>query len=118
MTVRQFQNLPPSGRFSSLSDVERYTRLLQDGLLKARRGKLECVVEFTLTPNTTTTVLYDERLSPQSVVSLDPKTANAATEKAAGTVYCLAANRLNSQWTFTHANNAQADRLFQLSIVG
>jgi hypothetical protein len=118
VTIRQFQHLPPPGWFSSFSDVTTYARALWDALFKVRRGKLECVVELTLTANAASTVLTDERLSPQSVVSFDPKTANAAAEKAAGTLYCLTANRLNAQWTLTHANNAQADREFQISIIG
>lgn len=118
MTIRQFQNLPQPGVFSSLADVARYTRQLWDSLYKVRRGKLECVVEFTLTANVATTVLTDERLSPQTVVLLDPKTANAAAELAAGTVYCLTANRDAGTWTFTHANNAQTDRLFQACLIG
>ena len=118
MTIRQFQHLPQPGAFKTIEDVERYTRLLWDALLKLRRGKLECVVEFTLAAGAATTVLTDERLSPQSVVLLDPKTANAAAEKAAGTVYCLTANRGVGTWTFTHANNAQTDREFQVALIG
>ena len=119
MIIRPFQKLPPStASFQSFRDVELYVRQLWDALYKARRGKLECVTELTLTAGAATTVLTDERLTIQSFVSLDPKTANAATELANGTVYCLTANRGTGTWTFTHANNAQVDRSYQVCIIG
>lgn len=118
MTVRQLQNLPQPGSFSRFSDVTIYMQRVWAAIYKIRRGKLECVVEFTLTANVATTILRDERLSAQSVVHLDPKTANAAAELGNGTAYCLTVNRGVGVWTFTHVNNAQADRLFQLSILG
>ena len=58
------------------------------------------------------------RLSPQSVVTFDPKTANAATELYGATMYVLTANRGNAAWTITHANNANADKTFAYSIIG
>ena len=119
MTVRPFQILPaPNQSFSNLQDVAIYVRKLWDALYKARRGKLECVTELTLTAGTGTTALVDERLTIQSCVHLDPKTANAAAELGNGTVYCLTANRGTGTWTFTHANNAQVDRSYQVCIIG
>jgi hypothetical protein len=79
---------------------------------------MEVVSEFTLTANAATSVLSWKGLSPQSVVVFDPKTANAAAELAAGTMYTLTANRGNDSWTVTHANNAQADRTFQVAVIG
>lgn len=118
MTIRPFQNLPQPGVFSTLADVARYTRVLWDGLYKARRGKLECVVEVTLTANAATTVLKDERISGQTFIGFDPRTANAAAELAAGTLYILDANRIDGQVTITHANNAQNDRRYYICFLG
>ena len=118
MTVRQLQNLAQPGIFSDFGSISIYLQRVWAAIYKMRRGKLECVVEFKLTANVATTTLRDERLSDQSVLHLDPKTANAAAELGNGTVYCLAANRTAGVWTFTHANNAQADRIFQISIIG
>jgi hypothetical protein len=117
LTVHPFQHLPEPGQFSTLNDVVLYVRRLRDALLKARRGKLECVLEFTLATSGTTTVLKDERLSPQSVVVLDPKTAAAATELAAGTVYALTASRGVGEWTFNHSATAST-RDYQVAIIG
>lgn len=89
-----------------------------DALFRLRQGKIECIAELTLTANAASTVFSDLRLSNQSVVTFDPKTANAATELHGGTMYVLTTNRGNSSWTITHSNNAQTDREFQVSIIG
>ena len=87
-------------------------------MAQVRRGKMDAITELTLTANAATSTLAWKGLSPQSVVIFDPKTANAAAELAAGTMYVLTANRGNDSWTVTHANNAQADRSFQVCILG
>ena len=118
MTIRAFLHLPPPGSFTSFSDVAIYARRLWDALHSLRLGKIECTGEITLRINQATTVLNRIGLSPQTVVTFDPKTANAATELYGATMYVLTANRLNYAWTITHANNAQADRTFQYSAIG
>jgi hypothetical protein len=89
-----------------------------EAVQQMRRGKMDIVTELTLTENAATSTLTWKGLSPQSVVVFDPKTANAAAELAAGTMYVLTANRGNDAWTVTHANNAQTDRTFQVAIIG
>lgn len=81
-------------------------------------GKLNAITELTLTANAATTVLTDARLTSGSYISFDPMTANASTEKAAGTIYVLEANRRSGAFTVTHANNAQTDRKFKILIIG
>lgn len=95
-----------------------YLRRIWESLKPLRAGKTQNVTTLTLTANTTTTVLNFYGLSPQSVVVLDPKTANAAAAIGAGAVYALTADRGNDVWTFTHANNAQTDRTFQIAVIG
>jgi hypothetical protein len=118
MTVRPFLHLPPPSPTGSAQDHSIYIRRLWDALQPLRKGKTENVTELTLTANAATTVLNYRGLSPQSVVIFDPKTANAAAELAAGTMYVLTANRTNDAWTITHANNAQTDRDFQIAVIG
>jgi hypothetical protein len=110
MTVRSFLHLPPP--------VAPELRRLYEVIQQLRRGKMDIVREFTLTANVATSTLAWKGLSPQSVVVFDPKTANAAAELAAGTMYVLTANRGADSWTVTHANNAQTDRTFQVAIIG
>lgn len=83
-----------------------------------RRGKTENVGEVTLTANAATTVLSDRRISPQSVIVWHPRTANAAAELAAGTMYVTDANMGSGTATITHANNAQTDRQFRYAVIG
>jgi hypothetical protein len=110
MAVRPFLHLPPPPR-----DPD--GRRLWEVVAQVRRGKIDAVSTFTLTANAASSVLNFKGLSPQSVVIFDPKTANAATELYGGTMYALTANRGNDQWTVTHANNAQADRTFQVLVM-
>jgi hypothetical protein len=118
MTVRPYKHSAPPRTVSSFSDVNAYLRDMFDTVFRLRQGKMDCIAELTLTANSATTVLNDVRLSVQSVVTFDPKTLNAATEIHGGTMYVLTANRASKVWTITHANNAQADRSFQVSIIG
>lgn len=118
MTIHPFLHLKPPETVSSFAGVNAAIRRTWDAMAPLRRGKLECVGTFTLTANVATTVLNHRGLSPQSVVILDPKTANASTELAAGTIYALAANRGNDAWTYTHSNAASADRTYQYAVIG
>ena len=118
MAVRPFLDLPPPAPTLTPEQSASYMRRLWESLKPLRAGKTQNVTTLTLTANTTTTVLNWYGLSPQSVVVFDPKTANAAAELAAGTMYVLTANRGNNAFTVTHANNAQVDRTFQVAIVG
>jgi hypothetical protein len=118
MTVREFLHLPPPAPSLNPQQMSSYMRRIWETLQPLRKGKTENVTELTLTANVATTVLNYRGLSPQSVVIFDPKTANAAAELAAGTMYVLTANRANDQWTITHANNAQVDRSYQVAVIG
>lgn len=118
MVVRPFYHPEPPREITSFSTATLVMRRLYDMLQQFRKGKIECVVELTLTASVASTVLSDIRLSPQSVIHFDPKTANAAAEIANGTLYVTTANRTNGVFTITHANNAQADRHYQVSIIG
>ena len=118
MTVNPFLHLPPPPRFDSFDSVSIYFRRVLESLDSLRKGKIECVTELTLTINSATTTFTDSRLSIQSAVFFDPKTANAAAELYGGTMYVLTANRGSGVWTITNANNANADRSFQVAIIG
>lgn len=118
MAINPFLHLPPPTRFDSFDAVAIFIRRMLDALGLMRKGKLECVTELTLTINSATTTFTDSRLSVQSAVFFDPKTANAAAEIHGGTMYVLTANRGTGVWTITNANNANADRSFQVLIIG
>lgn len=84
----------------------------------AMQGRLNAVVEVTLTAGAASTVWSDPRLTSTAAVLFDPMTANAAAELAAGALYVTSANRLNQQWTLTHANAGTTDRTFRALIIG
>jgi DNA-binding beta-propeller fold protein YncE len=87
-------------------------------LQQLRNGKMEIVGELTLTAGAASTAVTDIRVSPQSVIVWHPRTANAAAELAAGTMYVTDANMGNGTFTVTHANNAQVDRTFRFAVLG
>ena len=118
MAIQPFLHLPTPPRFDSFDAVAIYMRRMLEALNAVRKGKIECVTELTLTANSATTTFTDSRLSVQSAVFFDPKTANAAAEIYGGTMYVLTANRGTGVWTITNANNANADRTFQVIIIG
>lgn len=111
MTIRPFLHFPPP---PLNPELRRQYEVLQ----QMRSGKLECVGELTLTAGAASTVITDIRISPQSVIVWHPRTANAAAEMAAGTMYITDANMGSGTATVTHANNAQVDRTFRLAIIG
>lgn len=118
MAVYPFLHLPSPTQFGKVEEIAPYLRRMWESLQALRKGKIECVTELTLRASNTTTVLTDIRLSPQSVVVFDPKTANAAAELYGGTMYVLTANRGDGSWTVTHASAASTDRSFQVAIIG
>ncbi len=120
INIRDFQHLEPPGidGFPDLSAVARYIRRMYDALKLVRKGKIECVTQVTLSAGVASTVLQDSRISNQTVLVFDPLTANAAAEKANGTLYVTEANRTTGQVTITHANNAQVDREFLVALIG
>ena len=98
------------------SSVRQFARRIADVLASAMQGRTNNTTEMTLTANAATTTLTDARLTVQSVVTTVPLTANAAAEKGNGTLYISARN--NGSVTFAHANNAQTDRTYAVSIHG
>lgn len=74
--------------------------------------------EVTLTENATTTTVKNSRINANTFIDFMPLTANAASEKAAGTMYITSANIKSGEFTITHANNAQTDRTFRYLHVG
>ena len=70
----------------------------------------------TLTANTATTVVTEAKVADYSTIILTPRTANAAAEQGAGTIY-VSAKAIGS-FTLTHASNAQTDRTFDYTWSG
>jgi hypothetical protein len=99
---------PPAGN--------RWLQHVRDVVNNIMRGKINALVDITLTANSGTTSLASPLLSGSSGVYWTPLTANAAAEVGAGTIYISAQG--NQTATLTHANNAQTDRTFRILIIG
>jgi hypothetical protein len=111
MTIRSFLHFPPPPN-------DPFSRRMYEVLQQLRSGKMEVVGELTLTASAATTAVTDIRVSPQSVIVWHPRTANAAAELAAGTMYITDANMGSGTFTVTHANNAQTDRHYRYACIG
>jgi hypothetical protein len=72
------------------------------------KGRANNAGSLTLTANTTTTTVSDNRFNSDMVPLLMPTSANAAA--ALSTTYVSA--RVNGSFTLTHANAATLDRTF------
>lgn len=103
-----FPRLPPS-----LRKDEQNLRLIAQAVNSVVDGKMNCTGEVTLTASTTTTAVTNNLCNANSVILLQPITANAAA--AIGTTYIVAAT---GSFTVTHANNAQTDRNFKYVLIG
>jgi len=87
---------------------------IADALNRALLGKLNNTGLVTLTANSTTTTLTDSRIGKDSVILLQPTTANAAA--AITNVYFGTPG--DQTVTINHANNAQTDRTFKYIVIG
>lgn len=87
---------------------------LADAINNILRGKTNNVSTFTLTDNSATSVLTDIRIGLNSMIMLQPTTANAAAELA--TLYFDTPN--DGSITVNHANNSQTDRTYLYAIIG
>ena len=118
ITIQPLKGPPEPVNITTFSTLTPFFREFRGVVMSIWTGKLQCTVVLTLTANAATTTLTDSRISRQSSFSFDPITANAATEKAAGTLYALEANRGTGSVTITHANSAQTDRTYIVKIIG
>ena len=84
---------------------------------KLLQGKMNAVIPVTLTANSTTTVVTDARISGSSSVYLQPLTADAAAAQG-GSPWVLVTSQLAGTLTLTHANDANADKTFNMLVIG
>lgn len=97
----------------SWHDVADHIVRLADAINNILRGKLNNAGSLTLTANSATTTLTDIRIGADSVILLQPTTANAAT--ALANVYFSSPGI--GTITVNHASNAQTDRTFRYAVL-
>lgn len=87
---------------------------LADAINNILKGKINAGGELTLTANSATTTLTDIRIGADSVILLQPTTANGAA--ALANVYFGTPG--SGTVTINHSNNAQTDRSFRYAVIG
>ena len=97
-------------------DINDFLRKVVLAVNNILRGKTNNTGSVTLTASSATTTLTDIRIGINSVILLQPTTANASAEIGAGTIYF--ADPGNGSVVINHANNAQTDRTFKFAIIG
>ncbi len=79
-------------------------------------GKHNATAAVTMTANSATTTLIDERIGAYTVIQFTPQSANAASGVTA--LWQTFPNTTKKQATLNHANNAQTDRTYGYSLHG
>ena len=97
-------------------DIRRLAREIATRFNALLQAKMNMAVEFTPVAATTSTVITDTRITPNSILLIEPTSSGGATELAAGSMFVAAANRGAGTCTVTHSTGA-ASNLFRLVIL-
>lgn len=116
MSNSSFRSTPKYDR----DNLDEFVRSLNSVLNGIMLGRTNNTGTVTLTANATTTVvtLSAGQLGPYTQVIFTPNTVNAATEFGAGKLYVSLIDADNFQFTITHSNTADTDKIFQYVLVG
>lgn len=103
-------------------DEKAHRRIIAGAINEIENGKITSTGTVTLTASAATTSVTDRRVGIDSYINFMPRTANAAAELAAGTMYVKTTDVITTTdpptFTINHANNAQTDRTFTYVILG
>lgn len=100
---------------SKFPEIQRSPALREMSLILSElvRGRTNSLIRNrSLTVTSLTTVITDAKITPTSALFFSPKTANAAAALAGLYVSSIVVGVA----TLTHANNAQADRTFDILV--
>lgn len=98
----------------SWHDAKDHLARISDAINNILRGKTNNGGELTLTANSATTTLADIRIGADSVILLQPTSANGAA--ALSGLYFGTPG--DGSVTINHANNAQTDKTFRYVVIG
>lgn len=99
-----------------LQQGERNLQRLVDAITELTQGRQNSIGDVTLRANQTTTTVSFQNCSKDCRVFLFPQTANAAASMA--TTFILRSNIVQRQFTVTHSNSAQTDRVLSFLCIG
>lgn len=111
-----YPGVPPYNG-ANVADWLRHARNTINGCLNGKTNNTSTVTLNTSTA-TTTVVLAEGRLGPNTVILFEPTTANAAAEIGAGTMWVSTKDPLNNRFLITNASNTQNDRTFNFVLIG
>lgn len=116
MTNSSFRSLPKYDK----DNIDDFVRSVNDVVSGVMLGKTNNTGTCTLSANATTTTVSLPKgiLGPYTQVVFTPTTAHAATEFGAGSLYVSSRDVANAQFTVTHTNTADTDKIFQYVLVG
>lgn len=97
-----------------LSDEKEHRRQIAQLANNLLQGKLNTVIQVTLTPSSTTTTVTDKRIGAYTGLFFSPLTADAAAAQAG----LYVSSQQNGSATLTHASTATADRTFNVLLIG
>ena len=100
-----------------LTDSRTHRRMIARAVSLAQDGQVDVTQNITLVANAATTTVVDSRIGPTTAALLQPTTAHAAAEIAAGGLFPSPITQAGTL-TINHANNAQIDRTFVLMLIG
>jgi hypothetical protein len=109
MTQKGYQGVP-----LMLTNEVEHRRQLAQASNNLLQGKLNSVIQVTLTASSGTTTVIDERIGANTYFGFQPLTANAAG--ALSSLYV--SSQKNGTATLTHANTATVDRNFNVLLIG
>lgn len=102
---------PTVSRGSSLEQVATV-------LDRVNKGKFNATFDISLGLGTTSTTIYDPRITPSCALILDPLTAEAAQELGGGKIYIRTQDRLNGSAIVTHQNYGSDSHNFRVLVIG
>lgn len=94
-----------------------WARRLAEIINEIRRGKVNASLPVTLTASSATTTVKDARISGYSTIILQPLTAHAFAAYVTSP-YITITNQQTGQLTLNHVNDANADKNFNMLIIG
>ena len=102
----------PAGRGRALADLVMNMAQIVQAIM---RGETNNTGTVTLTENTTTTTVTDQRVHANSDIFLTPKTASAVSMEGLDTYISSIGD---GTFTITHVNAASTDRTFGYAVHG
>ena len=105
---------PAQGQF--FQQIVGYLGRLREVVNNLLLGKLNATLDITLVAGASSTIVLDSRIGGSSAIQVMALSANAAAEIGNGTIWWSAPG--DQTVTLNHANNAQTDRTFRLTIIG